>query len=306
MHSWICERARTPLRLILALTAAVLPATLEAQRVPASSVGPALAEQRRLVADDPGSADLWNDLGGLLLLVDRPAEAETAFRMAVAVEEDSATAHYNLGLLLLNDGRGSEGVEHFERVLESDPRHGLAHFQIGAARERAGDRDGAIAAYAKAFELDANLAFADVNPQIIESDLVLEALLHRDDATVRVSTTSSVFRERERLVELLVPPLEPAPSANEGEEESKSLGEGDLDRRGSLNRVRQPQAAPPPEPVRRRRLPDNVGPSGVRQPGRREREAAPATGRRSRPVGGSLPAGQTLKRKCTTSPSRTS
>ena len=38
-----------------------------------------LAQQRRLLEADPESSPLWNDLGNLLLLDRREADAETAF-----------------------------------------------------------------------------------------------------------------------------------------------------------------------------------------------------------------------------------
>ena len=170
---------------------------------------PALAEQRRLVAADPGNSKLWNDLGSLLLLADEEADAETAYRMAVAVGAESSSARYNLALLLLYRGDQAAARAHFESVLELEPLHARAHYQIGAIHEADGHEEAAITSYALAFQLDPDLVFPRVNPDVIQNGLVLQALLRRDRSRIRVQNLPTVYDDAGRIVKLLVPELEP-------------------------------------------------------------------------------------------------
>ena len=48
----------------------------------------ALEAQRRLVTEKPQDAAVHNDLGSLLLLADRPVEAEAAYRRAIELDPD--------------------------------------------------------------------------------------------------------------------------------------------------------------------------------------------------------------------------
>ena len=169
---------------------------------------PALAEQRRLVAAHPGDSKLWNDLGSLLLLDNEEEDAETAYRVAVAVGAENSSARYNLALLLLHRG-DQAAAAHFESVLELEPLHALAHYQIGAIHEASGHTEAAITSYALAFQLDPDLVFPQTNPDVIQNGLVLEALLRRDKSRIRVPNLPTVYDDAGRIVKLLVPELEP-------------------------------------------------------------------------------------------------
>ena len=99
-------------------------------------------------------------------------------------------------------------MAHFESVLELEPLHARAHYQIGAIHEIEGHREAAVTSYAIAFQLDPDLVFPQTNPDVIQSRLVLQALLRRDSSRIRVPNLPTVYDDAGRIVKLLVPELE--------------------------------------------------------------------------------------------------
>ena len=191
----------------LALVAALSSSTQARPAV--GRLEPALAEQRRLVAADPGNSSLWNDLGSLLLLDNEEADAETAYRMAVTVGAVNSSARYNLALLLRHRGDRTAALAQFESLLELEPLHARAHYQIGAIHETDGRREAAITSYALAFQLNPDLVFPRTNPDVIQNGLVLQALLRREKSKVRTPNLPTLYDDAGRIVRLLVPELEP-------------------------------------------------------------------------------------------------
>ncbi len=65
---------------------------------------------RRLIERDPLSIDPYRGLGTALWFNGRPAEAEAAFRQAIALSPDADSMHYRLTLVLLSEGRAQEAL----------------------------------------------------------------------------------------------------------------------------------------------------------------------------------------------------
>ena len=165
----------------------------------------ALERQQRLATERPRDAAVLNDLGNLLVMAGEPSQAEAAYRRAVEVDPHRLSAQYNLGLLLLQQGgKTGEARQLFEKVIELEPRHAWAHYQLGALLERKGDRSRAVREYAQAFRLDPQLAFREVNPQIVENGMVTESLLLAYRRQSSASAAPPIYDERSRIRELLV------------------------------------------------------------------------------------------------------
>jgi len=81
----------------------------------------------------PGRADCRNTLGFVLRALGRDADAEGAFRQAVARDPDLLEAHYQVGNLLRERGRFAEAAASYRRVLELRPDHPQAHNNLGTA-----------------------------------------------------------------------------------------------------------------------------------------------------------------------------
>ncbi len=84
----------------------------------------------------------------------QPAEAERAYRAALAmVPADPAVTH-NLGVAIAAQGRHREAAGCFEEVLRADPGFVSAHYNRAVALMRLGDMTEAIKAFDRAAKLD--------------------------------------------------------------------------------------------------------------------------------------------------------
>lgn len=182
----------------------------------------ALEAQRRLVAERPQDAAVHNDLGSLLLLAERTEEAEAAYRRAIELDPDKVSALFNLAQLLQQRNERREALRLYHRVVELQPNHAWAHYQIGALHEGWGQESRAIEHYARAFALDSQLAFKEVNPHIVENTLLTQAMLRAYDEAPAPSQAPRYFEERDRIVNLLVP----LPQTEAQQEQAAEQAEG--------------------------------------------------------------------------------
>ena len=201
-------RALPILTILGSLVAAGALLSIIAMTAAAAAVPPnlsaAVEKQQRLAAERPRDAAVFNDLGNLLVMVGQPSDAEAAYRHAVEIDPHRSSALYNLGLLLLQEGKSPEARQLFEKVLEIEPNHAWAHYQLGALQERKGDKSRAVREYAQAFRLDPQLAFREVNPQIVENGMVTESLLLAYRRQSSAGAAPPIYDERSRIRELLV------------------------------------------------------------------------------------------------------
>ncbi len=216
-----------------------------------SGLDQAILEQRTRISEEPKNGALWNDLGNLLTLAEEGGEAQSAYLRAIDIQPGNASAHFNLALALQQAGQLEEAVSHYHSTLEIDSEHGWALYQIGAILEAQQERREAVEYYTKAFSLDPDLLFAEVNPHIVQNELILESLLRRVRTDPRDFTLPRIYAHRDRIVEALVPPVpeeaaEPAITIEEKPadetvtvEETATAEKGEVGRRKQLNQVRR-------------------------------------------------------------------
>ena len=146
----------------------------------------------------------------------------------------------NLALLLRNQGDLVEAEARLSTLLAVDERHARAHYQMGAIYEAQRHSDAAVEEYATAFELDPELVFPSINPDVIGNGLMLESLLRRDTRRVQAHSLATLYEESERIIQLLVPPIELSRAATPAVEnaEPRGISAEDLAADGSLNRCR--------------------------------------------------------------------
>lgn len=179
----------------------------------------ALTTQQELAVTRSHDPKVFNDLGNLLLLAGRTDEAEEAYRRAVELAPEDPVPHYNLALLLQEVGRRKQALGEFKEVLRLAPDNAWALYQMGAIYEAFGDREEAIRAYAKAFGLNPLLASAKENPQVIESNLIYEAMLRGYRNAGRGSLAPKAYDDPSRIARLLVS----MPDADEEDAEEMGL-----------------------------------------------------------------------------------
>jgi Tetratricopeptide repeat len=187
--------------------------------VPPKNLTKAIETQRKLVVEHPEDPAVYNDLGNLLMLVPKPADAEAAYRKAIELDPDKASALFNLGLLLQQQGQLREAEDLYQRTIKADPNHAWASYQLGSIQEAHKQRSKAIDSYARAFALDPQLAFPEVNPHIVDNKLVTEAMLraYRNDFGTN-RQVPKMYDDGARIASMLVPP--PAPRTDEAKDQA--------------------------------------------------------------------------------------
>jgi Tfp pilus assembly protein PilF len=283
-------RRRTSLILVasvatLVAIAAITAITAKAAVAPAN-LAKTLESQRRLATQKPNDPAVFNDLGNLLVLSGQPAEAETAYRKAIELDASKSSALFNLGLLLQQRGSLREAGDLYGRVLKNEPGNAWAHYQLGTIEEAQKKPSRAIDSYAKAFALDPQLAFPEVNPHVLDNRLVTQAMMRAYRNDFAVPQVPKVYEDPARIASLLVPPAPankdqaaaaaapaplkatpgvrpPVPPVKGGTPGSTVLRERDLDRANTTGQAGPPGAV---------RGGSSVGgmrqtPGGVNQPG---------------------------------------
>jgi tetratricopeptide (TPR) repeat protein len=134
--------------------------------------------RRAMLAREPDSVALRDDLA-LMLAESGDAEgAEREFRRTLAQRPDSASARYNVGMAALARGARAEAERSFVSALEADANHGLAHFQLGLMRQQVRDLAGA------ATHFDAALVARPTDAEVQLAAGVLDAMRGQDDRAI--------------------------------------------------------------------------------------------------------------------------
>jgi Tfp pilus assembly protein PilF len=112
------------------------------------------AEHRRALREQPGNAEVYNDLGYFCYRHGRLKRAEEALRHAVTLNPGCRCAWVNLGEVLAQEGRLEESYRAFARVL----RPAEAYSNVGVLLAQQGRRREACGVLRQAVALDPTLA----------------------------------------------------------------------------------------------------------------------------------------------------
>lgn len=122
-------------------------------KVQLGDIDGATASYRQALALDPNHAAAHQSLGNAYQMQGNPAEAAAEYRTAIALAE-TAFLQIQLGTVLGRLGRGDEALAALARALELDPQAAEAYNQIGLIYANQGDLAQAEAAYRAAIDLD--------------------------------------------------------------------------------------------------------------------------------------------------------
>ena len=150
----------------------------------------AVEDLRRAVALNPTKAEYQANLGYALWKTGRLAEAISAERVALKLDEKNFTAHYQLGRFLLLSGDAKqlpEAATHLRRALELDPRRSEIRFDLLTVYRTLGDQPNAIA------QLNLLQDARPADPRVTYADALLAS--DRGDLTAAING----FREALRL-----------------------------------------------------------------------------------------------------------
>ncbi len=105
---------------------------------------------RRLLSKSPNWHEAWDNLGCVLELRGRQAEAIDCHRRAVALKPAFAAGWCNLGLALLFADKAGEALDYLDRAREIDPAHARAEHGRGMALQHLHRIPEAVEAYGRA------------------------------------------------------------------------------------------------------------------------------------------------------------
>jgi cytochrome c-type biogenesis protein CcmH len=106
-----------------------------------------IAEIEGKLKTNPGDAKGWQALGQAFVGLERFDEAATAYQRAVRLVPGKAENWSSLGEALMMAGKGqmpSDAKTAFSNALACDPKDTRARYYLGAAKDIAGDHQGAI------------------------------------------------------------------------------------------------------------------------------------------------------------------
>jgi len=111
---------------------------------------------------DAADAEAWFTRAATLER-SQPAQAQAAYRRAIALDATRADAYLNLGVLLGEAGRHAEAAAVYRQGLGHCEGEALLHFNLAVTLEDLGQPEAAVAAYERSLALDATLADAHFN-----------------------------------------------------------------------------------------------------------------------------------------------
>jgi protein O-GlcNAc transferase len=123
----------------------------------------AIAALREAIAQQPGNAVQWTNLGEIHRKHGHFADAVECQRQAIALEEKFPEAHLNLSLAYRGLGEVDNAITAAVRATELRPDYAKAHFVLGNLRREEGDLTGAVAAYQTALEIHPDSADVHLN-----------------------------------------------------------------------------------------------------------------------------------------------
>jgi len=109
------------------------------------------------LAKDPKNKFAFYNLGEIAQRQDRPAAAESFYRLALEQDPKMTSALFNLAIIRTNAGANQEAVDLYRRVIAVEPNNAAAHFNLGLVLRLLGQTAEANQELAKAQQLDPKL-----------------------------------------------------------------------------------------------------------------------------------------------------
>ena len=109
------------------------------------------------LAKDPKNKFAFYNLGEIAQRQNRPAAAESYYRLALEQDAKMTSALFNLAILRTNAGANQEAVDLYRRVIAAEPNNAPAHFNLGLVLRLLGQTAEAQTELATAQRLDAKL-----------------------------------------------------------------------------------------------------------------------------------------------------
>ena len=124
---------------------------------------------------EPGSAEVFLNLGHAYLKLEKDRDAIKAFKESVKLNSENAETHYGLGFAYFRSHKFREAADAFKKATELSPKMAKAHYGLALAYQETGYTHGLLAEYRILERLDTSLAkkLAQTFPQFNFSCRVL-------------------------------------------------------------------------------------------------------------------------------------
>lgn len=123
----------------------------------------ALPLGRRAVILAPGTAEIWNGLGNLLIFSTDPHPAADCFRKALLIAPDRADGHNNLGNILQKCDRLPDAAACFISALALAPDFSFAYNNLASSWQQVGQTEAADLLYRRVLRLSPQDPIAHIN-----------------------------------------------------------------------------------------------------------------------------------------------
>ena len=138
-----------------------------------------------------------DNLGGALLLLDRPDEAYSHFQAAAQINPSDPMSHSNLGAYLQEHGKLPEAVQQYDRTIRLTSDAGLlaaTYANLGAAYRKLGEDEKARENYDQALRQNPNQSSAYLGlGQLLEKQNQLDAAIQNYSKAVELHPTDTGF-----------------------------------------------------------------------------------------------------------------
>lgn len=121
----------------------------------------AIALYEEILAQDPGYAAAYINLGTLHFHLRQYSRAEELYRRATEVDSGYVLAYFDLGNVLDEMNRLEESIEAYQRAIALSPRYADAHYNLALAYERKGRNRAALRHWQAYLKLDNHGPWAD-------------------------------------------------------------------------------------------------------------------------------------------------
>jgi Flp pilus assembly protein TadD len=107
---------------------------------------------------EPGSAEVFLNLGHAYLKLQKDGDAIKAFKQSLKLNPDQPETQYGLGLAAFRTGRYREAADAFKKATVQRPEMAKAHYGLSLAYQELGDTKGVLDEYRILERLDKTLA----------------------------------------------------------------------------------------------------------------------------------------------------
>ena len=115
---------------------------------------------KEILKISPNHTDAHNNLGIILLQLEKLREAKSFFQKATQINPNYVSAHNNLGAVFYETGELQKAISCYEKAIQINPNYAEAHNNLGAIFRKLGEHQKAISCYEKAIQINPNYAAA--------------------------------------------------------------------------------------------------------------------------------------------------